>query len=94
MMNFATLTIAELIKLAQSTNLDDTELAHRLARRIELTVRQNIAGLNSADQKEMLDLAFVTDADLLWLSGNSTSDAADWPAHAESETILVPKEIE
>jgi hypothetical protein len=87
MMNFESLTVGQIIELAQSTNLDDMQLAKRLARRIELTVRQNIADLNDAEHREMLDLAGVTDREL------SILEFCQWPAHAESENIPAPKEI-
>jgi hypothetical protein len=60
---FSGLTTADIAALAKSNNLDDMQLADRLATRLVLTVRQARGVLGDAAQ-QLADLVEVTDADL------------------------------
>jgi predicted transcriptional regulator len=92
--NFKNLTVAQLIGFAQSENIDDNELSARLARRIFLTVQQNLTC--EVPSQELKDLVEVTDRDLHWIATQAAADAADeaknnadkaWEPDDEGEVI-------
>jgi hypothetical protein len=59
--NYSDLTISQILELADG-DLDDSQLASRLARRLSLDVRKRIGNHLSGDEQRDLDtLAYVTD---------------------------------
>jgi hypothetical protein len=61
--NYSNLTIAQILALAGSDNLDNMQLAARLSKRLLLDVRRHTAALNDAQTKELANLELVTDRD-------------------------------
>jgi len=59
--NYSDLTINDILALAESDNLDDMQLANRLARRLALDVRRRVAALNETETQDLANLALVTD---------------------------------
>jgi hypothetical protein len=57
------LTISQILALAESDDLDQTELASRLTRRLALEVRQRVAALTEAETVELANLAEVTNSE-------------------------------
>lgn len=69
--NFKNLLSIKLIALAESDNLDDQELAARMAERLVLEVKSATLGVFFEDVQLLNDLRLVTDRDLDCLAGSA-----------------------
>jgi hypothetical protein len=62
--NYNDLSIKQILALAESEDLDEMQLASRLARRLALDLRRRLAALNRDEQVELESLEQVTDHEL------------------------------
>jgi hypothetical protein len=58
-MNYNDLTIKDIINMAESEDVDDMQLASRLARRLSLDVRRRVAALSEPERVELENLEQV-----------------------------------
>ena len=69
--NFTALTVGQLLALANSDNLDDKQLARRLARRI--VIEERSIALGDVVDADLETLREVTDRDLNYLAAQKGS---------------------